>query len=188
MIFGKKKNKKLSPEQLQKNLEEYGTNNHDEIKKIIDSLDKRYYKTRCNNLDLIFGKIDNHTHMMIVHTLARRHKIIARERITLKTKNDQLCPTEEILINLDKKILDSQLVKQGYTLETRKTIIENIRKNYSTTNYDLYSNNIDDYNIDKNFNVAIKPAKERYQNALKANEEENQKLLNKNKIDEEKTI
>lgn len=186
MLFGKK-NKKMMPEQKQKNIDEFGTNNHEEIMKMLKVLDRRNYKTRCNNIHLIFGKTDNHSHIVFVHTLACRHRIIARERKAFKITDDKLCPTEEMLISLDKRILDNQLVNAQYNMDKRKIIIYNIINNYKTTRYDLYSNNIDDYTIKKDLTVSLKPAKERYQNALKAYEEETQKLLNNTKA-EEKTM
>ena len=183
----KNKKKVQTEEEIQRNIQEFGTNNHDEIMKMLRVLDMRRYKTRCNNIHLIFGKIDNHSHLVFAHTLACRHRIIARERKEFKTADDKLCPTEEMIISLDKRILDTQLQAAGYNLEARKTIIENIRSKYQTTRYDLYSNNIDDYIIKKDLTVSLKPAKERYQNALKAYDEETQKLLNITKA-EEKTM
>lgn len=184
------KNKKIqqTEEKIEKNLQEFGTNDHDEIEKIIKVLDRRNYKTKCNNIDLLLGKINKHTHMIFVHTLACRHRIIARERRILRINDDKLCPTEEMLINLDNKILSAQLTEKGYDLETKKTIIENIRKKYQTTRYDLYSNNIEDYEINEDLSVSLKPAKDRYQNALNAYEEETKKLLNGTKTNEEKTV
>lgn len=176
MLFNKKK-KRMTPEQKQKNIDEFGTANHDEIEKIIETLDKRIYKTRCNNLNLVYKKLDKNRHFLSIYRIARRHYIIPRERRDFKYDRSTKTPTEKFLIKLDDAILKKQLVENNYDEDTAKVIAQNIRNKYSITRYDLMSNNIDDYVINSDLSVDIKSAKERYENATKIKTQTEEKTI-----------
>ena len=172
MFFSKKRKHKLTEEEKQQSLNEFGTCDKKVIKEMIKTIRERYYMTRCNNLNLVLGdKIDGKQHFRYVSMISRRHYIVAHERRALHLEYSPELQTyfENFLCKLDDKILEKQLIEQNYSKEDIKTIINNIRKDYSATSYDLKSVNIDDYKIDDKLNVRLLPTKMRYANAMKAN-------------------
>lgn len=151
-------------------LKEFGTLDEERIKEMRKVLENRIYRTRCKNLNLILGdNLSIHAHLIYIKNIANKNRVIARERhaMGLSPTDKELCITEKMIIRLDNKILEKQLADAYYTPEQSKIIVENIRKNYSSFRYEICSNNIDDYKINKNLSVSIKTTKERYENATK---------------------
>ena len=174
MFFNKNRKHKLTEEEKQKLLDEYGTTDSKIIKEMVKTIHDKYYLTRCNNLYLVLGdNLDGKQHFNYVKMICRRHYIIARERHALHIDHSPELQSyfENFLCTLDDKILEKQL-KEKYSKEDTKAIIKTIRKYFSATTYDLLSVNINDYKIDEELNVKILPAKMRFANAIKMNFEE----------------
>ncbi len=158
-----KKKQKLDNETKIKLLNEFGTTDKKEIEEIIKKLDMYRTHLRAQNLSYAFSKdyIKNN-YLKLVHMLIRRYAYIAKERNALHLKCNDLTPTELIISKIDEKILLKQLKQKSYTKEQAITILNNIASKYKTTNCDVMANDIDFYKIDKDLNVQILPAKERY--------------------------
>ena len=165
-MFGKKRKeiKELSDEEKAFLLNEYGTTDKDEIYKMSKALSDYDAQLRYQNFDLKYKGLDSKEHMTLVHLIASRHRIAARERHALKMPSGSKTPTpsEEIINDLDKLILLNQMAKKGYSNEQSEAIYNLINKKYRITTCDLLSIDFDHYNVDKTLNVTIKSTKERY--------------------------
>ena len=165
-----KRRKKLSKEEIQRireeNLQEFGTDNRNEIRKMIRKLDIKNYMMRCKNLELYYGKRDRNRRWEIIHTIIHKHRIVVRQQHALFgcSPSEELVPAEKFLIELDNAILTKQLSQKKYNNEEIDVIIKNIRNKYSTVRYELQSIDVDDYTIDKDLNVTLLKTKDRYNN------------------------
>ena len=180
-----KRRKKLSKEEIQRireeNLQEFGTDNRNEIRKMIRKLDIKNYMMRCKNLELYYGKRDRNRRWEIIHTIIHKHRIVVRQQHALFgcSPSEELVPAEKFLIKLDDIILENQLSQKKYKSEDIDVIIDNIRKKYSTVAYRLQSVDINDYDIDKDLNVTLHKSKERYKNLPDSVKEQEVKVFDR---------
>lgn len=179
-MFGKRRKKMFNRELLEEEkiilLKEYGTTDEKEISKMFDALDDYKFKLRCRNLELKYDKdYIRKNHIKLIHMIVRRyyHAAVERHALGIPLGSNIPTPSENIINDLDKLILLKQMEPKGYTTEQSEIIYLNINEKYRTSTCDLKSIDFDDYDVDENLNVTIKPTKDRYKNMLLKQEKNN---------------
>ena len=185
----KQAKKKLSKEEIerrkQESLQEFGTDNRDEIRQMLRKFDIRYSQLRCSYIGIYCKKtgrtFNRVTYYHLSHIIRNDIRIVTRQRNALfgLEQSKELAPAEKFLIKLDDIILENQLSQKKYKSEDIDVIIDNIRKKYSTVGYRLRSVDINDYDIDKDLNVTLHKSKDRYKNLPDSVKEQEVKVFDR---------